>query len=421
MAIPRSFICLFLVTTIISVCHGKRKYDGYQVLRVTTTSPEQVKLIETLEQDAEIDVWSNGLGHFDIMVSPDKLVQIDNMLTQYKATYEVLHGNVQKDIDEEEERLAKKPSPFVIDYNDFNTYDSIIAELDDVVLRCPVALGVNCETFSIGQSYDGRDIKGLHIYRTDTTQTAIWIDATIHAREWLATATHLKILSHLVDDYATDAQVQGLVDKYQFYLIPIINPDGYDWTWTDDRLWRKNRSPNVDSACIGTDLNRNFDYQWGNAGTSTVPCSETFGGAGPASEVEVQAAQAALVSLGSNLVTSIHLHTYAQYWLIPWGSVNVLEECNLADDHDELMVVANAAADATENTHGTRWERGNWCEVLYPSSGTAQDYSKETAGVKYTFTAELRGNSFIVPADQIQPSFEEVWNGVTAAIATIDP
>lgn len=37
----------------------------------------------------------------------------------------------------------------------------------------------------------------------------------------------------------------------------------------------------------------------------------------------------------------------------------------IAVDFDYVqMVVANAAADATENTHGTRWERGNWCEVL---------------------------------------------------------
>jgi carboxypeptidase A2 len=420
----RSFIALFLVVMTLSVCHGKRRYDGYQVLKVTTTTAEQVELLNVLEQDAEIDVWSNGLDHFDIMVAPEKLVQIQNVLAQYKAPYVVLHADVQKDIDEEEARLTRSravPSPFLINYDDFNTYTDIMAELDEIVLRCPVALGVNCETFTVGLSFEGRAIRGIRIYRTDTTQRAIWIDATIHAREWLAVATHLKILSHLVDDYATDAQVQGLVNKYQFYLVPLSNPDGYEWTWSDDRLWRKNRSPNEGSACVGTDLNRNFDQLWGNAGTSTSPCSETYGGSGPASEPEVQAAQATLNSLGPNLVTSIHLHTYAQYWLIPWGHVDILGNCVLAADHDEMMVAANAAADATQNTHGTTWERGNWCQVLYPASGSAQDYSKGTSGVKYTFTPELRGNSFVVAADQIQPSYEEVWNGVTAAIAVIDP
>jgi carboxypeptidase A2 len=360
------------------------------------------------------------------MVSPEKLVKIEHLLRQHKATYVVLHANVQKDIDEEDARLARSravPSPFLINYNDFNNYTDIMAELDEVVLRCPVALGVNCETFSIGQSYKGRDIKGLRIFRTDTarTQPAVWIDSNIHARDWLSAATNLKILSHLIDDYATDAQVQGLVNKYQFYLIPISNPDGYEWTWSNDRHWKKNRSPNVVSACLGTDLNRNFDQHWGSVGTSIVPCSETYGGILPASEVEVQAAQNALNTLGPKLLTTIHLHAYGQHWLIPWGSAGLLGNCNLAGDHDEMMVAANAAADATQNTYGTKWGRGNWCQVLYPASGIAQDYAKGTSGVKYTFTPKLRGNSYIVATTEIEPSFREVWNGITAALKVIDP
>lgn len=96
------------------------------------------------------------------------------------------------------------------------------------------------------------------------------------------------------------------------------------------------------------------------------------------------------------------------------------------------VLAAHIVAYAVKYYNNRHWQtqcyKYLWCSMIPitcswvdPSSGTAQDYSKETAGVKYTFTAELRGNSFIVPADQIQPSFEEVWNGVTAAIATIDP
>ena len=29
-------------------------------------------------------------------------------------------------------------------------------------------------------------------------------------------------------------------------------------------MWRKNRSPNHGSECIGTDLNRNYDQMWGS-------------------------------------------------------------------------------------------------------------------------------------------------------------
>lgn len=55
-----------------------------------------------------------------------------------------------------------------------------------------------------------------------------------------------------------------------------------------------------------------------------------------------------------------------------------------------------------------------------PGSGTSIDYGKGVAGIKYTFLPELRGSNFIVPPSEIQPAFEETWNGIKAAIAAIE-
>ena len=76
------------------------------------------------------------------------------------------------------------------------------------------------------------------------------------------TGTALLFPRQLVTDYAVDASSRRLVDSYDWYILPVVNPDGYVYTWTDDRLWRKSRRPNRGSECIGTDLNRNFDFQW---------------------------------------------------------------------------------------------------------------------------------------------------------------
>ena len=68
-------------------------------------------------------------------------------------------------------------------------------------------------------------------------------------------------------------------EKLNFHILPIANPDGYEYTWSnqsniDIRLWRKNRNVTwldgainydtrpPDSNCVGVDLNRNFDYHW---------------------------------------------------------------------------------------------------------------------------------------------------------------
>lgn len=42
------------------------------------------------------------------------------------------------------------------------------------------------------------------------------------------------------------------------YILPVLNPDGYEYTHTHDRMWRKNRAQY--GECIGVDLNRNFRY-----------------------------------------------------------------------------------------------------------------------------------------------------------------
>lgn len=70
----------------------------------------------------------------------------------------------------------------------------------------------------------------------------------------------------------TDPTVTSLIDNVDFYIVPVLNPDGYRYTWTQDRLWRKNRSArrcslaqgfgSYQSCCQGVDLNRNFDWVW---------------------------------------------------------------------------------------------------------------------------------------------------------------
>lgn len=87
----------------------------------------------------------------------------------------------------------------------------------------------------------------------------------IHAREWISPASVTYILHQLVenrDNYINS--IRGI----DFYIMPLMNPDGYEYSHTVDRLWRKNRSPN--GFCIGTDLNRNWGYKWGGAGSSKV-------------------------------------------------------------------------------------------------------------------------------------------------------
>jgi carboxypeptidase A2 len=303
-----------------------------------------------------------------------------------------------------------------VDYNNWNTYQQIMDELDLLAARCRSP--TNCAVETVGNSLQGRAIKALRMWRTGTNRRTVWVDATIHAREWLATSTHLLFMKHMVDD-VNDATVADFINRFDFYFIPVMNPDGYSYSHTNERLWRKNRRTNSGSTCIGVDLNRNYAQMWGNAGAATNPCSETYRGASAGSEPETAVIQAALRSRGPSLLFSMHIHTYGQLWLIPWGSVTSSGACNIASDHNAMMVIANAGANAVQATYGTSWSRGNSCATIYPASGLTMDYSKGVAGVFFTVTPELRGNNFVVNTNQINPAYLETWNGLAATVRAL--
>lgn len=64
----------------------------------------------------------------------------------------------------------------------------------------------------------------------------------------------------------------------------------YKYSHEHNRFWRKNRNTfSGISYCVGTDLNRNWNYHWGEKGSSDSTCSETYRGIKAASEPETQA------------------------------------------------------------------------------------------------------------------------------------
>lgn len=106
----------------------------------------------------------------------------------------------------------------------------------------------------------------------------------IHAREWISPATVTYIISEFVENRDKHLPV---IDGIDFYIVPVVNPDGYEYTHYGQRLWRKNRSKG-NYFCPGTDLNRNWGYMWGGQGTSGDNCREIYRGTGPFSEPETR-------------------------------------------------------------------------------------------------------------------------------------
>jgi len=185
----------------------------------------------------------------------------------------------------------------------------------------------------------------------------------------------------------------------------------YDYTWTNDRMWRKNRQPTPGATCIGTDTNRNWEYQWNTGGSSSQPCNDAYMGPEPFWAVEASSVDAYIRQLqaeGLEVVSYSDIHAYSQLFMMPWGYT-----CNAEiPDHDEVLAVAQEAGDIIRSVHGTTFTVGPICQVIYQASGSSADHTYGANGVKYSFALELRDlgrYGFQLPPEYIVPSIEELY------------
>jgi len=212
------------------------------------------------------------------------------------------------------------------------------------------------------------------------------------------------------------AEAVRLRTNYRWYFAPNINPDGYEYTWTSDRLWRKTRSPNDGSICVGTDPNRNWDANWGGEGASALPCSDTYRGAHAFSENETRSVSDFIRTISDETNVFISIHCYSNLWLVPWGGVQ-----EHPADYAELMRVGNAAAAAIQSVNGLVFQVGTPPDILYVASGGSFDWAKGEQNIQYAYSPELRPatageGGFNIPASNIIPSGREMFAGIYATV-----
>ncbi|MBW01989.1 Carboxypeptidase B, partial [Eschrichtius robustus] len=122
-----------------------------------------------------------------------------------------------------------------------------------------------------------------------------------------------------VRTYGREIHMTEFLDKLDFYVLPVVNIDGYIYTWTKYRMWRKTRSTNAGSICIGTDPNRNFDAGWCSVGASKNPCHETYCGSAAESEKETKALANFIRNNLSSIKAYLTIHSYSQMMLYPYS------------------------------------------------------------------------------------------------------
>ncbi|KAH9630248.1 hypothetical protein HF086_012433 [Spodoptera exigua] len=203
---------------------------------------------------------------------------------------------------------------------------------------------------------------------------------------------------------------------YPRYFLPVVNPDGYHYSHTTDRMWRKNRAWHG-GQCVGVDLNRNFSIGWGTRGSSDKPTSAFYRGPEPFSEPESSAIRDLFMNSGINFEVYITLHSYGQIIIFPYACSK-----DLAPDYVRLLQGATAMSKAIYDTNGNTYKVGISRDVMYGAGGTSNDFAHGAAGIPYCYLIELRSkkHKFKLPKEQIQDTGNEIYNCVQALMEFVD-
>lgn len=411
----------FLICTIIfcASADNYKDFAGYKVLRANAASQKGFEALGRLyENDDTLDFWTLPAldGYTDVMVPPEYLIKIEKYLHLNNIPYATMMENVGEIIAEQRKKNLRNQKLGIMNWDDYQTLEVINNWLQELSSQYPHLMSIQ----SIGNSTEGRPIYLAKVSTGGNGKPALFIDATIHAREHISAATVTFIINEVV---VNSHKYTDLLEKVDLYIIPIINVDGYEFTFTSNRMWRKTRS--VTGLCIGADANRNFGFMWNSCSgcSSGSPCTETYRGSVPYSEPEAAALKDFILnSVNVNWQAFITVHSYGQYFVSPWGYTSALPS-----DYQELKTLSDLAAGNITAVYGTRYSTGSSAAVIYPTDGTSQDWAKGEGGFKYVYTAELRDTGrygFLLPAEQIVPTATETWAGfqvVARHIASLSP
>ena len=343
---------------------------GYDVVTMEAATGELVRLVlvlypwdrQALEKlGVDLQLWTNGSG----------LTATQLAAKQASAGFKVWR-----------------------DYDDptrgFEAYMAQVAAANPALL----------DLYDIGTTHQGRKIWALRLTKESVggDKPAVLYSSLQHAREWISSELNRRLLDWYLKRYREgDKQIRNLLSTTELWFVLVANPDGYQYTFEGDRLWRKNLrnndgdpDPAVD-ALDGVDPNRNFPEHFGydDEGSSPDFSSETYRGPKPGSEPETQAMMA--VYALADPVFHVNYHSFGELLLYTFGSQ---VQTPSADDPIFVALSGTDKKPAIQN-----FNPGVGAD-LYITNGETTDWAHGDMG-SLAWTPELsegpNGDGFIFP------------------------
>jgi Zinc carboxypeptidase len=314
-----------------------------------------------------------------------------------------------KDGRTQSQRAAAQAAEGFTVWRSFDEAGGLRDEMYDLARRNPQLLKLEV----LGTTHEGREYIALKLTQSarevpDGSRPAVLYASTYHAREWITPEVNRRLLNWYIDRWrANDREVRQLLKDTELWFVLVHNPDGYEYTFDVERLWRKNLRDNDENGIIsrtdGVDPNRNHSEHWNydNEGSSSLFPSETYRGPAPESEPETQA----MVSLFDKVPFrfAISYHSFGPLLLYPQGWQT------LTPSADDPVYVALTGRDTDPAVAG--FNPGVSAD-LYTTNGEFTDWAHGDRGT-LAWTPELEegcpGCGFVFPDDEalVQAQFEK--------------
>ncbi|CAH1637892.1 unnamed protein product [Spodoptera littoralis] len=394
----------------VRICQSK-KYVNYTLYSTVPTQPVHLKFLLNLDKQKYMDVifWRKPSMLYEdvqLIVNPADKEHFLERVYHFKMKVEEMLTDVNSAFEAQTVTRYMRLNTDTYTWYTYHRLEDIYQWLGDMAVRYPNVM----ELASIGKSIEGRDIYVVSLKRPGNKFKVI-VEGGIHGDEWLPVELVTYLINELVAKNNTgNYRLHDLSRKYDWYLIPVVNPDGYLYSHTTDRLWRKNRRGTENA--IGVDLNRNFDYNFGKYGASKDPKADNYCGPRPFSEPEARVLADFITEKKQNLRFYFSFHAYGQKLIIPYA-----DRINHIDNYGEMENFGKQAILKMYKMYGTKYGIGTTYDTLgLRISGNSASWVKRTHGVRYVFTFLLRDEGtygFALPPNQILPTCEETVSGLT--------
>lgn len=423
----------------------RSKYGDEIVMRFNVTSIEEEQALADASRSLFLDVWAVTRDYVDIRMPTNQVSPLLDMLpSRLQSTHFTLISDLSKAVydslpKDTPSRLMRtkgifqgQPSPLSVQDNLFFMRYHPLKTITQWMQLLASIFPEHVKFISVGKSAEGRDIPALRIGHPgldagDAPRKTMVIAGGLHAREWITTTSANYMAWSLATEFSKDPLITKFLHHFDVVVIPAMNPDGMEYTWETDRLWRKTRQETSMNICKGYDLDRAFGRGEPEEHVQSDPCSEDFGGEEPFEAVEAAAfAKWAHDEMDNNnvdFIGMVDLHSYSQQVLFPYAYSCSEEPPNL----ENLEELAYGIAKTIRLTTGEIYSVSPACDAamvmdksqsklsrrrINEGAGSVMDWFYKDMKAHFSYQIKLRDHGlygFLLPEEEIIPTAREMW------------